>query len=120
MVTKSVWYGLRMYIFFLYLADRPSTSSVSNMQEGKNKDLPSFWVPSMTPAANATKMDKPVMLIYYWYMHSVTQNDNFKHFLIFVDFKILNIFGSVYYSTIKKKNLNWFKMLLRQFSAFVA
>lgn len=40
-------------------ADRPSTSSVSNMQEGKNKDLPSFWVPSMTPAANATKMDKP-------------------------------------------------------------
>lgn len=51
--------------FFLFLADRPSTSSVSNMQEGKNKDLPSFWVPSMTPAANATKMDKPVMLVYY-------------------------------------------------------
>lgn len=64
MVTKSVLYGLKMYIFFL-LADRPSTSSVSNMQEGKNKDLPSFWVPSMTPAANATKMDKPVMLVYY-------------------------------------------------------
>ncbi|XP_061167098.1 nitric oxide synthase-interacting protein-like [Saccostrea echinata] len=39
--------------------DKPSTSSISNMQEGKNKALPSFWIPSMTPAANATKMDKP-------------------------------------------------------------
>lgn len=89
-----------MYIFFLFLADRPSTSSVSNMQEGKNKDLPSFWVPSMTPAANATKMDKPVMLVYYRYMHSVNKMIILNIFYFFVDFKMLNIFGSVYYSAI--------------------
>lgn len=27
------------------------TSSVSNMAAGKNKELPSFWIPSLTPAA---------------------------------------------------------------------
>ena len=30
------------------------------MQEGKDKNLPSFWIPSLTPQAEATKVEKPV------------------------------------------------------------
>lgn len=59
-----------IFTFILFLkkqhfssGDQPSTSSVSNMQEGKNQVLPSFWIPSMTPAAEATKMEKPVTSI---------------------------------------------------------
>lgn len=43
-------------------SDKASTSaenSISNMKNGKNKELPSFWIPTMTPAAEATKVEKP-------------------------------------------------------------
>nr|CAB3264408.1 nitric oxide synthase-interacting protein [Phallusia mammillata] len=33
--------------------------SCSNMENGKSKDLPSFWIPSLTPAANKSKVSKP-------------------------------------------------------------
>ncbi|KAK4877540.1 hypothetical protein RN001_010046 [Aquatica leii] len=39
--------------------DAPSTSSVSNMVNGLDKHLPSFWVPSKTPTAEKTKLEKP-------------------------------------------------------------
>lgn len=35
-------------------------SSVSNMVNGHEKDLPSFWIPSKTPTAKLLKLDKPV------------------------------------------------------------
>lgn len=35
------------------------TSSVSNMVAGRDKDLPSFWIPSLTPESSATKLKKP-------------------------------------------------------------
>lgn len=41
---------------------QPGTSnskSVSNMQDGKNKQLPSFWIPSLTPDAKPKTDDKP-------------------------------------------------------------
>lgn len=39
---------------------QPSTSnSVSNMSEGREKDLPSFWIPSKTPHAKKTILSKP-------------------------------------------------------------
>lgn len=50
--------------------DKPGTSSgsstntLSNMSKGRNKDLPSFWVPSQTPAAKITKVSKPDSTIY--------------------------------------------------------
>lgn len=40
----------------------PSTSvgsRISNMSEGKDKKLPSFWIPAMTPNSNKTKIKKP-------------------------------------------------------------
>ena len=40
------------------------TSSISNMVNGKEKDLPSFWVPSQTPAAKRAKAQKPDPTIY--------------------------------------------------------
>jgi len=36
------------------------TSSVSNMVGGRDKDLPSFWIPSLTPESSATTLQKPV------------------------------------------------------------
>lgn len=43
--------------------DQPGTSSsvsaISNMTNGKEKELPSFWVPSQTPAAKFNKSEKP-------------------------------------------------------------
>ncbi|KAL1116990.1 hypothetical protein AAG570_004318 [Ranatra chinensis] len=33
--------------------------SVSNMTEGRDKHLPSFWIPSKTPEAKAKKVEKP-------------------------------------------------------------
>lgn len=36
-----------------------STSSISNMANGKEKVLPSFWVPSQAPSAKKTKVQKP-------------------------------------------------------------
>ena len=37
-----------------------TNGSVSNMQTGKNKELPSFWIPALTPQAKATLIEKPV------------------------------------------------------------
>lgn len=40
------------------------TSSVSNMSNGKDKMLPSFWIPSKTPEAKETMVQKPDKTIY--------------------------------------------------------
>ena len=37
-----------------------SSGSVSNMVGGKDKALPSFWIPSLTPEAKETVLQKPV------------------------------------------------------------
>lgn len=36
-----------------------STSAISNMSNGKEKQLPSFWVPSQAPSAKKSKVEKP-------------------------------------------------------------
>ncbi|CAK9833320.1 Nitric oxide synthase-interacting protein homolog [Anthophora retusa] len=41
-----------------------STSSVSNMSNGKDKMLPSFWIPSKTPEAKEIVLQKPDKTIY--------------------------------------------------------
>lgn len=40
------------------------TSSVSNMSNGKDKMLPSFWIPSKTPEAKEIMVQKPDKTIY--------------------------------------------------------
>ena len=40
--------------------------SLSNMTGARSKELPSFWIPSLTPAAAATKVDKPVGLLAFF------------------------------------------------------
>ncbi|VEN34855.1 unnamed protein product [Callosobruchus maculatus] len=48
-----------------FQSDEPSTSSsISNMAEGRDKNLPSFWVPSMTPCAGKVMIEKPDATIY--------------------------------------------------------
>ncbi|XP_026765138.1 nitric oxide synthase-interacting protein homolog [Galleria mellonella] len=43
----------------------PSTSnSVSNLANGKDKELPSFWVPSQLPDAKVSKLEKPDSTVY--------------------------------------------------------
>jgi len=42
----------------------PSTSSISNMAAGKEKYVPSFWIPSKTPQAEQTKVTKPDKTVY--------------------------------------------------------
>ncbi|XP_015125285.1 nitric oxide synthase-interacting protein homolog [Diachasma alloeum] len=42
---------------------KPS-SSISNMAEGREKTLPSFWIPSKTPEAKAAPLKKPDKTIY--------------------------------------------------------
>lgn len=39
-------------------------ASVSNMKNGKDKMLPSFWIPSKTPEAKETNLQKPDKTIY--------------------------------------------------------
>ncbi|KAK9500413.1 hypothetical protein O3M35_001685 [Rhynocoris fuscipes] len=39
--------------------NKDSTPSVSNMTEGRDKHLPSFWIPSKTPSVKAKKIEKP-------------------------------------------------------------
>lgn len=41
-----------------------SNNSVSNMSNGKDKALPSFWIPSKTPEAKEIKLQKPDKTIY--------------------------------------------------------
>ncbi|XP_050581434.1 nitric oxide synthase-interacting protein homolog [Bombus affinis] len=43
---------------------KESGSSVSNMSNGKDKMLPSFWIPSKTPEAKETILQKPDKTIY--------------------------------------------------------
>uniref|UniRef100_A0A182QZ97 Nitric oxide synthase-interacting protein homolog n=1 Tax=Anopheles farauti TaxID=69004 RepID=A0A182QZ97_9DIPT len=44
---------------------QPSTSgAISNVSLGKRKELPSFWVPSQTPAAKVSRIEKPDSKIY--------------------------------------------------------
>jgi len=38
--------------------------SVSNMKNGKDKILPSFWIPSKTPEAKEAALQKPDKIIY--------------------------------------------------------
>ncbi|XP_076243578.1 nitric oxide synthase-interacting protein homolog [Calliopsis andreniformis] len=45
-------------------AANESTSSVSNMSNGKDKVLPSFWIPSKTPEAKEITLQKPDKTIY--------------------------------------------------------
>lgn len=42
----------------------PSTSSISNMANGKDKVLPSFWVPGQTQQPEKSKLEKPDSTIY--------------------------------------------------------
>ncbi|KAJ8664594.1 hypothetical protein QAD02_006256 [Eretmocerus hayati] len=44
--------------------DGEASSSVSNMSNGKDKHLPSFWIPSKTPEARETILEKPDKNIY--------------------------------------------------------
>ncbi|XP_049299576.1 nitric oxide synthase-interacting protein homolog [Anopheles funestus] len=45
--------------------EKPSTSgAISNVSLGKRKELPSFWVPSQTPAAKISRIEKPDSKIY--------------------------------------------------------
>lgn len=60
-----------MYVYFFpfsdcFGVDQPGTSAsaISNMGNGKEKELPSFWVPSQTPSAKVSKVDKPDSTIY--------------------------------------------------------
>ncbi|XP_068977913.1 nitric oxide synthase-interacting protein homolog [Bombus flavifrons] len=46
------------------IAAKESGSSVSNMSNGKDKMLPSFWIPSKTPEAKETILKKPDKTIY--------------------------------------------------------
>lgn len=39
-------------------------SSISNMSEGRDKKLPSFWVPQMTPRSSQSKLQKPDKTVY--------------------------------------------------------
>ncbi|KAM3968113.1 nitric oxide synthase-interacting protein homolog [Aphomia sociella] len=41
-----------------------SSSSVSNLANGKHKELPSFWIPSQLPDAKVTKLKKPDPAVY--------------------------------------------------------
>ncbi|XP_012279381.1 nitric oxide synthase-interacting protein homolog [Orussus abietinus] len=44
--------------------DKNSGSSISNMSNGRDKMLPSFWIPSKTPQAKEAKLNKPDKNIY--------------------------------------------------------
>lgn len=41
-----------------------TSSSVSNLTDGKEKQLPSFWVPSQLPDAKISKLEKPDPTVY--------------------------------------------------------
>lgn len=42
-----------------FKSDSSSAPSVSNMAEGRDKHLPSFWIPSKTPEARKKNVEKP-------------------------------------------------------------
>ncbi len=37
-----------------------SSKSISNMGDGRDKELPSFWIPDLTPASAQSAVPKPV------------------------------------------------------------
>ena len=39
-------------------------SGISNMINGRDKELPSFWIPAMTPQSKKTKLKKPENVVY--------------------------------------------------------
>lgn len=43
-----------------FVSEEASTSSVSNMSNGHDKNLPSFWIPSKTPSSQKSNLQKPV------------------------------------------------------------
>lgn len=45
-------------------SDNQPSSSVSNLANGKHKELPSFWIPSQLPDAKIAKMEKPDPTVY--------------------------------------------------------
>ncbi|XP_015522104.1 nitric oxide synthase-interacting protein homolog [Neodiprion virginianus] len=45
-------------------ADEPGSSSISNMSNGRDKTLPSFWIPAKTPQAKEVTLQKPDKNIY--------------------------------------------------------
>ena len=49
-----------------------SSESVSNMDEKKAKELPSFWIPALTPDSKPTLVKKPVSLYLYTEMRVKT------------------------------------------------
>jgi len=38
---------------------KKKAASLSNVEDGRDKDLPSFWIPTLTPEASTTKLKKP-------------------------------------------------------------
>ncbi|CAH1112556.1 unnamed protein product [Psylliodes chrysocephalus] len=44
-------------------SEKPGTS-ISNMAVGRDKELPSFWIPSKTPSAEKTELKKPDPVVY--------------------------------------------------------
>lgn len=61
-----------MGIVHVILCVAGSSKSVSNMSSDKKKALPSFWIPSLTPAAKPAVVKKPVGLGQVLYMeHSL-------------------------------------------------
>ena len=70
-IQKSFW-NSNVFIFVKTAIEKgenqsskqPSTSSLSNMSGGKAKELPSFWVPTMTPDAKRVILPTPDTNIY--------------------------------------------------------
>lgn len=44
-----------------------NVSNISNMANGLDKQLPSFWIPSETPDAKKAPLKKPVSVILSWF-----------------------------------------------------
>ena len=55
-----------MTMGILFTGSSSGEKSISNMKNGKNTELPSFWIPTMTPAAGASKVEKPVSVYRCW------------------------------------------------------
>jgi len=39
---------------------KATSSGISNLEDGMDKKLPSFWIPSLTPNSKPTEVKKPV------------------------------------------------------------
>ncbi|KAG5888238.1 hypothetical protein JTB14_014482 [Gonioctena quinquepunctata] len=47
-----------------FKSDAAGPPSISNMAAGEDKVLPSFWIPSMTPSAEKSILEKPDPIIH--------------------------------------------------------